>query len=608
MSKRKLLLRIIDLTIIVGVYFLLTLISNKGNFASFTSNRALFALLILVVTYYATFEVFAIYKPIWRYAVYNDYLRLMAACALAGFIAPLLAISVLGGSEELIMFILSAAVATLVLICIRLIYNTGGSEARAIYYKPSNPTLIIGAGWPAKNILAELKGVGSRYSVIGFVDDRAEMLNRSIDGAPVLGATPDIPDICLHYKIKSIIFAIPDCDDYNKRRILNICIKTGCDLKTLPSINDILSGSKSFNSIESIKIEDLLGRESAKFDDKDIKGLLMGKICLVTGGGGSIGSQLCRQIAAYQPKKLLIIDNYENNAYDIQQELVHKYGQSLDLTVEIFSITDRGRLELFFQVYQPELVFHAAAHKHVPLMEVTPEQAVKNNVEGTLIMAETATKYNVCKFILISTDKAVRPTNIMGATKRVAEKVVRMVGEKGDTVFASVRFGNVLGSNGSVIPLFKKQIEQGGPVTVTSENVVRYFMTIGEAALLVLQAGAQAQGGEVFVLDMGEPIKIIDLAKKMIKLSGYEPYKDIAIEIIGLRPGEKLYEELLLESEGLKTTPNKKIFIGTQKAADSAILREHLDKLIASACNNDKEKVLDFLKTIVTSFEHKPYS
>jgi FlaA1/EpsC-like NDP-sugar epimerase len=604
MSKRKLLLRLIDFAIIIGVYTFITILADKSALINIALGKAVIAAAVLLLCYYAVFEVFRIYKPIWRYAVYHDYLRLLTACALAGFIASLAAVTILDLRRELLTFVMSAALSALLLISIRLVYNTGAGS-RQMYYKPDNPTLIIGAGWPAKNILSELKGPLSRYSPIGLVDDRTEMLHRTIDGIPVLGTSEDIPDICAHYKVRTIIFAIPDCDDYNKRRILNICFKCGCDLKTLPDINDILSGAKDFNNIEKVKIEDLLGRESAKFDDKDIRALIKDKVCLVTGGGGSIGSELCRQIAAFSPKKLLIIDNYENNAYDIQQELIHKYGAALDLVVEIFSITDKKRLEIFFDFYNPQLVFHAAAHKHVPLMENTPEQAVKNNVEGTLIVAQTAANHGAQKFILISTDKAVRPTNIMGATKRVAEKVVRMTGESSSTVFASVRFGNVLGSNGSVIPLFKKQIEQGGPITVTDENVVRYFMTIKEAALLVLQAGAQALGGEVFVLDMGKPIKILDLAQKMIKLAGYEPYKDIDIRIIGLRPGEKLFEELLLESEGLKTTPNKKIFIGTQKSIDLTKFKENLTNLIEAAHNNDKDAVVERLKHIVTSFAHK---
>ncbi len=608
MSKRKLLLRLIDSAIILGVYTFLVFLVNKGNLANISSGKTILAALVLLFTYYAAFEVFRIYKPVWRYAVYHDYLRLLTACTLAGFISAMLAMTILDLPGELLIFIISAALATLTLISIRLIYNTGKTSARQLYYKPANPTLIIGAGWPAKNILAELKGYHSRYNPIGFVDDRSEMHSRTIDDIPVLGSSEDILDICQHYNIKSIIFAMPDCDDYNKRRILNICLKSGCDLKTLPDINDILSGAKSFNVIESVKIEDLLGRESAKFDDKDIKALINNKTCLITGGGGSIGSELCRQIATYAPAKLLIIDNYENNAYEIQQELIHKYGEALNLVVEIFSITDQSRLKLFFNTHQPDLVFHAAAHKHVPLMEITPEQAVKNNVEGTLIVAQMAQSFKVQKFILISTDKAVHPTNIMGATKRVAEKVIRMVGEEGGTVFASVRFGNVLGSNGSVIPLFKKQIASGGPITVTDENIVRYFMTIKEAASLVLQAGAQALGCEVFVLDMGEPIKILDLAEKMIKLAGYEPNKDIKIEITGLRPGEKLFEELLLESEGLATTPNKKIFIGSQKSFDTALFKGNLDKLIECAHNNDKEKVLEYLKRMVSSFNHKAYN
>ncbi|MGI6701979.1 MAG: polysaccharide biosynthesis protein [Christensenellales bacterium] len=608
MSKRKLLLRIIDMGIVLLTYMGLTILLSIKNLNQIRLFEMLQIAGILIVIYYITFELFRVYKTIWRYAVHKEYLKFVIACAVAGGIVTMLSLLIVEFQNSLTVFLVCSSANTIILICLRLFYNIRAINSREILSESDNRTLIIGGGWTAKNILPELKAKKSKYYPIGFIDDNKDMVNRSINGIPVLGTTDDIIKITKLYNVKTILFAIPSIDEENRKRILNICFKTNCELKSLPYINEILSGTKLYNIIQDVKIEDLLGREPMTFENQEVYEYIKNKVCLVTGGGGSIGSELCRQIIKYSPKQLLIIDNYENNAYDIQQELYNKYGRDINLAVEIFSVADRDRLEIFFQRYRPEIVFHAAAHKHVPFMEITPEEAVKNNVVGTLNTAEISAKYEVKKFIMISTDKAVRPTNIMGATKRICEKIIRMVSaeNEGGTEFAAVRFGNVLGSNGSVIPLFRKQILNGGPVTVTDKNIIRYFMTIPEAVSLVMQAGALARRGEVFVLDMGEPVKILDLAEKIIKLSGYEPYKDIKIEFTGLRPGEKLYEELLLSSEGIKTTQNKKIFIGTQKDFDITAYRENLEKLIQSARDNDVDKVIDMIKVMVTSFNHQP--
>lgn len=422
-------------------------------------------------------------------------------------------------------------------------------------------TMIVGAGDAGAVILQELKRSSySQSHVVCFVDDDKTKQGQYLHGVRIAGTTEDIVSLAEKYRVQDIIFAIPSASDLRRSQILDLCSETGCTLKTLPGIYQMVNGEVDIRSIRPVQIEDLLFRKSLKINGEDELRYYKGKTVLVTGGGGSIGSEICRQIAKCNPAKLVIFDIYENNAYDIQQELKYEYGTDLNLAVEIGSVRDRTRLEGLFSQHRPQVVFHAAAHKHVPLMEHSASEAIKNNVLGTYNTADMAEKYGVEKFILISTDKAVNPTNIMGATKRLCEMVVQCRTES-KTCFAAVRFGNVLGSNGSVIPLFRKQIENGGPVTITDKRIVRYFMTIPEAAQLVMEAGAMARKGELFVLDMGKPVRIYDLAVNMIKLSGLKPEKDIRIEEIGLRPGEKLYEELLIKTESLDKTDNDLIFI-----------------------------------------------
>ena len=438
--------------------------------------------------------------------------------------------------------------------------------------------------------------------VVGFIDDNNQKIGRFIRGIKVLGNRDDISRIVLEKNVSEIIIAIARVEDSNLKEIIQICKETGLPLKIIPSVSELIDNKFSIHSIRDVKVEDLLGRTVVKLEKEGINDYIRGNTILVTGGGGSIGSELCRQIAKFLPKEIIILDIYENNAYDIQNELIREF-KNINIVTLIGSVRDKVRIEQIFKTYKPQIVFHAAAHKHVPLMEYSPSEAIKNNVGGTYNIAQYACKYNVKKFVLISTDKAVNPTNIMGATKRICEMIIQSMNSKSKTEFVAVRFGNVLGSNGSVVPLFKKQIENGGPVTLTHKDITRYFMTIPEAAQLVLQAGAYARGGEIFILDMGEPVKIYDLAYNLIKLSGFEPNLDINIEITGLRPGEKLYEELLMSEEGLTETKHKKIFIGKPNDFDFDYISNKISELIELSIYGSVEEIKNKLKEIVPTYK-----
>ena len=464
--------------------------------------------------------------------------------------------------------------------------------------------MIIGAGAAANSIMKEIEA--SQYislSVKCFIDDNPGCHGKFLRGVPIVGGRDKIMDAVGQYAIDEIIIAIPSAVTKERKDILEICKETGCKLRTLPGMYQLINGEVSVSKLKDVEIEDLLGREPIKINIDEIIGYVSGKVVMVTGGGGSIGSELCRQIAGHNPKQLIIVDIYENNAYEIQQELIRKYPE-LNLKVLIASVRNTNRMDKIFETYRPEIVYHAAAHKHVPLMEESPNEAIKNNVFGTYKTAKAADKYGVKKFVLISTDKAVNPTNIMGASKRICEMIIQMMNEKSNTNFVAVRFGNVLGSNGSVIPLFKKQIAERGPVTVTHPDIIRYFMTIPEAVSLVLQAGAYAKGGEIFVLDMGEPMKIVDLAKNLIKLSGYKVGEDIEIKFTGLRPGEKMYEELLMSEEGLKQTANKMIFIGKPIEFDKDEFEKQLERL-KIAGESEASYVKEVVKEIVPTYQMK---
>lgn len=477
-------------------------------------------------------------------------------------------------------------------------------------------TLIVGAGQAAKMILTDISNAHNDENnpsrnilPVCMVDDDVSKRDTKLMGIEVVGTTKDIPRICKEYKIKLILFAIPSCTEEERKSIMKLCSQTECKIKMVPYLSQLLFDDDKpqlLNQVKDIKIEDLLGREPITFDKSEIRKFIENKVCMVTGGGGSIGSELVRQVAKYAPKKIIIVDIYENNAYDIQQELKLEFESALDLETLIASVRDYDKMECIFKEYKPQVVFHAAAHKHVPLMETSPAEAVKNNIFGTWNMVTLAEKYDTEKFVMISTDKAVNPTNVMGATKRCCEMIVQYKSQSGSkTEFVTTRFGNVLGSNGSVIPLFRRQIEAGKPVTVTHPDIIRYFMTIPEAVSLVLQAGAMASGGEIFVLDMGDPVKITTLAENLIRMYGKVPYKDVEIRFTGLRPGEKLFEELLMDEEGLKSTANKKIFIGNQIDIEPQQLLTKLDKLKEYAELNDADKTVEMLCDIVPTFNHK---
>ena len=466
--------------------------------------------------------------------------------------------------------------------------------------------MIIGAGLAGEKTYQEITYNPSVYKkVVCFIDDDKSKQGRRIHDVTVYGGREKIIEVAKKFGVEEILLAMPSSNRKEVTDILNICKETKCQIKKLPGIYQMINGDIHISDFKDVEIQDLLGREPIKVNIEDIIRYVTGKVVMVTGGGGSIGSELCRQIAASGPKQLIIVDIYENNAYDIQLELKHKYP-NLNLETIIASVRNSKKMDKLFEKYQPDIVYHAAAHKHVPLMEDSPNEAVKNNVFGTLNVVKAADKYKTKKFILISTDKAVNPTNIMGATKRICEMIVQSYNKQSQTEYVAVRFGNVLGSNGSVIPLFKKQIKEGGPVTVTHPDIIRYFMTIPEAVSLVLQAGAYAKGGEIFILDMGEPVKIADMARNLIKLSGYEPDVDIKIKYTGLRPGEKLYEELLMKEEGLQDTPNHLIHIGKPIALDETTFFNKLIDLKEAVYKEDSNVQL-LVKDIVPTYKLNKY-
>lgn len=466
-------------------------------------------------------------------------------------------------------------------------------------------TMVIGAGDAGRIIINEMFNSKSRIGKpCCIVDDDPLLIGKNITGVSVVGVTSNIPEIVQKYKIEQIIFAIPSASDEKRKKILEICNGTDCLLKTMPSIYQMVNDQNLTGQLRNVEVEDLLGRAAVKIDMQAVSEWILGKTVMVTGGGGSIGSELCRQIARYNPKKLIIVDVYENNAYAIEQELI-RTNPNLDFDTVIASVRETDRMDKLFAFYRPNIVIHAAAHKHVPLMEFSPNEAIKNNVFGTYKTALAAIKHGVDKFVLISTDKAVNPTNIMGASKRLCEMVIQGLSGTSNTHFAAVRFGNVLGSNGSVIPLFKKQIEQGGPVTVTHPDIIRYFMTIPEAVSLVLEAGADAKDGEIHVLDMGEPVKIDDLARNLIRLSGLTPDVDIKIEYTGLRPGEKLFEEMLMSEEGLRRTDNKLIYIGNPIEMDKEVFFEQL-KSLQKSCYANSENIKQTVAEMVKTYKYTP--
>lgn len=551
-------------------------------------NIFVFSLLIWPTLMVLSFYIFKTYSVLWRFSRISDLLRVFVGMVVALGALFICQMAVYGKAISapamLLTFFITFFLTVVFRLCMKdIIMRVSSREAdeKTSADKLEGNIMIIGAGCAASMIINELRD--NKVNNCKFkcaIDDDPAKKNTYILGIRVYGDRNSIIEAAEKFQIDTILFAIPSCDNKEKVEILNICKETGCELKIVPSIYQMMnSGEKGISKkIRKVQIEDLLGREPISLDINRIIDYVAGRTVLVTGGGGTIGSELCRQIAEHDPKRLVIFDIYENNAYDIQNELRRKYPE-LDLVTLIGSVRDSKRLESVFKTYRLDIVYHAAAHKHVPLMEDSPNEAIKNNVFGTLKTAQCADKYGAKKFVLISTDKAVNPTNIMGASKRMCEMIIQSYNKRSETEFVAVRFGNVLGSNGSVIPLFKKQIEAGGPVTVTDPDIIRYFMTIPEAVTLVLQAGASAKGGEIFVLDMGKPVKILTLAENLIRLSGFTPHKDIKIEFIGLRPGEKLYEEMLMAEEGLKETENKLIHIGQPIEFDENEFFAALDNL-----------------------------
>ena len=619
----SILLAVYDIMAVNVSYFLALLFRFDGFFSqipdyyvrAYVKFIPIYTILCLVIFYASK-----MYQSVWQYASFNELASTCIGSTVASLLHILL-ITVIYYRMPISYYLWGSCFQMILLVAARFSYRFLLLEIRRVRSSDSSHNvMVIGAGGAGQTIIRSI--VRNRLSgdkVVCIIDDNPNKWNRYIDGIPIVGGRDDIMHFVEKYDIDKIYIAIPSASKENKRDIINICSETNCVLKNLPDFYQYANTDINIGSLRDVSVEDLLGREPLRTDMSDVFEMIKGKTILVTGGGGSIGSELCRQIAAHQPERLIIFDIYENNAYAIQQELREKYPE-MELTVLIGSVRDSRRLEYVFKKYHPDIVYHAAAHKHVPLMEDSPCEAIKNNVVGTYKTAYAAMINNCKRFVLISTDKAVNPTNIMGASKRLCEMVIQAFDrcvKSGDmssistlhihpraaaaepegklrTEFVAVRFGNVLGSNGSVVPLFKQQIERGGPLTVTHPDIVRYFMTIPEAVSLVLLAGAYAHGGEIFVLDMGSPVKIDTLARNLIKLSGLVPDVDIKIEYTGLRPGEKLYEEKLMAEEGLKRTPNKLIHIGNPIPFDTAEFRAQLEELMTAAYDND-----DDIRTIV---------
>ncbi len=563
--------------------------------------------LINIVVTLVIFAFFKLYSSLWRYASVQEMLNVVLACLLAACVQSMgmhmLFLNMPRSYYILYLFFLLVLVAAS-----RFFYRGVRVVRQSLMTERSGSavnTMIIGAGDTAFSLIKDMSSSWMVHNrVVCVIDADPKKIGTNILGSPIVGNDSKIPWAVEKYGVQEIFIAIPHLAGGKKKEILEICKNTGCKLKILPSMAQIVNDEVRVSNLREVEIEDLLGREQVKTNLDEVMGYIAGRVVLVTGGGGSIGSELCRQIASHHPKQLIILDIYENTTYDLQLELKKKFPQ-LNLKVLIGSVRNTHRVDTIFKDYKPEIVFHAAAHKHVPLMEDSPNEAIKNNVFGTLNVARAAGENKTARMVLISTDKAVNPTNIMGASKRICEMVVQGMNRKyADTNYVAVRFGNVLGSNGSVIPLFKKQIAAGGPVTVTDKNIIRYFMTIPEAVSLVLQAGSYAKGGEIFVLDMGEPVRIDDMARNLIKLSGYEPDVDIPIVYTGLRPGEKLFEECLREEEGLQKTPNNLIFIGKPIPFDENEFFEKLVDLKETAYEDDPEMKM-VVKDLIPSYQYK---
>lgn len=606
-ASKKNSLVLIDLTVMLVIQMVsVVLISDTTGLAAFDLYTIVHVVAFAVINLIGM-AVLGIYSVIWRYARFMDLFK----CGLGIIVSSAIFCfyTIVTNCREPFGFefsIIGMSFSCVVIVGTRLVYRITYEMMNRANLKSfgKSRTLIIGAGACGRSALSEMNGTDTPYLPVCIVDDSPSKIGRTVEGLKINGPIPLVPELCRKLKVETILFAIPTCEAGVRNNILKMCGETGCTVKIVPNITELVQSSEILHQVKDIKIEDLLGREVVDFSNEDVANFVRDEICLVTGGGGSIGSELCRQLAMYKPQKIVIVDIYENNAYDIQQELLR--NDFKNIAVEISSVRDFNKMDKLFKKHNPTIVFHAAAHKHVPLMEDNPEEAVKNNCIGTLNIATLSDRYQIKKMVLISTDKAVNPTNVMGASKRCCEMIMQYMAQQSDTTdFVAVRFGNVLGSNGSVIPLFRRQIEAGGPVTVTHRDIIRYFMTIPEAVSLVLEAGMMANGGDIFVLDMGSPVKITTLAENLIRIYGYEPYKDMPIIFTGLRPGEKLFEELLMDEEGLRSTASEKIFIGQQIHINPVEFIAKLSALKEAADENNRELVVERLADLVPTYTPK---
>ncbi len=603
---RRIFLIITDILLINGAVYLSLIMRFNVEISSIEEQyirnyeKAVIPFTIITLVIFWSFRM---YHSLWQYASIAELYKIVEAC----IVAELMHLALTAFMDWMLprsCYFMSGVFLIMAMGASRFMYRMLRTVIQEYRHTSEQvKIMIIGAGEATNILMREISN--SRYldnsKVICIIDDDPQKIGKYIRGVKIIGNRDKIKECARYYGIDEIIYAIPSSDVDTKHKILNICKETPCNLKILPGVYQLVDGEVSINDIRNVDVLDLLGREPVKVDIESIMGYVKNKCIMVTGGGGSIGSELCRQLASHQPKCLVIFDIYENNAYDIQQELKRDFPK-VNVVTLIGSVRNMSRLDSVFKEYQPDIVYHAAAHKHVPLMEDSPNEAVKNNVVGTWYLAQMADKYHVKKFVMISTDKAVNPTNVMGATKRICEMIIQAYNERSKTDFVAVRFGNVLGSNGSVIPLFKKQIESGGPVTVTHPDIIRYFMTIPEAVSLVLQAGAHAKGGEIFILDMGEPVKIDDLAKNLIRLSGYTLGVDMEIRYTGLRPGEKLYEELLMKEEGLQDTANKLIHIGKPIEFDKEHFIDNLNELKKCAYDETQD-IKELIKKVASTYQ-----
>lgn len=611
---RKAVLMLIDIFLANIALLSALLLSHNFNITEIPVHTAFF-LPVSLVCIPAAVILLGAYRIVWRVAGFREVVRI-SVTIFCGVLASLLVVTLIFRGEMLFSFI-EAACAVLAAVGMSVVFRMVIRHLNKRSHKAEQKealresgeitdygnTMVVGAGSAAEMLLREIFA-DAKFSLctpVAVIDDNPDIHGNLIRGVPIVGGRENIVEVAKAKGVKTIFFAIPSASKEQRREILKLCSQTGCDVRTMPGLDESLDNGDLVSKIRKVNISDLLGREMIKIDVNKILGYVENKTVMVTGGGGSIGSELCRQIAGHNPKQLIIFDIYENSTYDILNELKRSFPE-LNVLALIGSVRDEERLNSVFETYRPEIVYHAAAHKHVPLMEDSPHEAVKNNVFGTLNTVRAADKYGTKRFVMISTDKAVNPTNIMGTTKRLCEMIIQTYNKKSNTEYVAVRFGNVLGSNGSVIPLFERQIEAGGPVTVTHPDIIRYFMTIPEAVSLVLTAGASAKGGEIFVLDMGDPVKILDLAENMIRLSGFEPYTDIDIKFTGLRPGEKLFEELLMDEEGLQRTDNSLIYIGQPISLDEDKFFASLEKLWEIA-SDDSADIRGALHEMVPTFK-----